>query len=150
MLLTQKHIFIVEDSRQNRVVFKMALSRHGAEVEFERWGHDSIQRLKEFPQVDLIILDLMLAYGISGFDVFDEIRALPRFEQVPIIAVSAMDPAVAIPKVRSKGFAGFIAKPIDISLFPEQIARIMNGERLWATAVAPSYGKPSNHIITEK
>ncbi|SRR5258708_3377203 len=150
MSLTQKHIFIVEDSRQNRVVFKMALSRHGASVEFERWGHDSIQRLKELPQVDLIILDLMLAYGISGFNVFDEIRALPRFEHVPIIAVSAMDSAEAIPRVQSKGFAGFIAKPIDIALFPQQVARIMSGERLWASAVAPLYENPTDPVNTEK
>jgi CheY-like chemotaxis protein len=150
MLLAHKHIFIVEDSRQNRVIFKMALSRHGADVQFEQAGHDSIQRLKALPEVDLIILDLMLAYGISGFDIFSEIRALPRFEKLPIVAVSAMDPAEAVPKVQAKGFAGFIAKPIDISLFPEQIARIMSGERLWATAVAPKFGNSTDHIITEK
>src|SRR5215468_9272762 len=99
MLLEQKNIFIIEDNPQNRVVFKLALVRHGAVVEFERWGNESIQQLKRFTHIDLIILDLMLAYGISGFDVFDEIRTTPRYELVPIIAVSAMDPALAIPKL---------------------------------------------------
>ena len=150
MLLSEKNIFIVEDSRQNRVIFKMALSRQGALVEFEQWGHDSLQRLKALPQVDLIILDLMLAYGISGFDLYDNIHALSRFEHVPIIAVSAMDAAEAIPKVQAKGFSGFIAKPIDIALFPQQIARIMSGERLWASAVGPAYLKPVDQANTEK
>src|SRR5258705_7121109 len=108
MLLTDKHIFIVEDNVQNRVVFKMALVRHGAVVEFERWGHNSIFQLKGMPKIDLIILDLMLADGISGLTVFDEIHALPQYDLVPIIAVSAMEPAVAIPQVQRKGFAAFI------------------------------------------
>ncbi len=150
MLLEQKYIFIVEDNPQNRVVFKLALIRHGAVVEFERWGQESIQQLKRLPQIDLIILDLMLAYGISGFDLFDEIRALPRFEDVPIIAVSAMDSALAIPKLQSKGFSGFIAKPVNIDLFPKQIARIIRGERIWYSSVAPLYENPTHDINMEK
>src|SRR5258705_12091247 len=150
MLLAQKHIFIVEDNPQNRVVFKMALIRHGATVEFERWGLESTQQLRGLPHVDLIILDLMLAYGISGFDVFDQIHALPKFEDVPIIAVSAMDPALVVPRLQASGFAGFIAKPIDIALFPQQVARIIGGDRIWVSAVTPSYGNPTNHANMEK
>ena len=133
MLLNGKHIFIVEDNPQNRVVFKMALVRHGASVDFERWGRDSVHQLRQTTQVDLIILDLMLAEGVTGFDVFDEIRQLPSCANTPIIAVSAMDAALAIPKVRALGFAGFIAKPIDNHLFPQQVARIIRGEQLWYT-----------------
>jgi len=136
MLLAHRTIFIVEDNTQNRVVFKIALARHGALVEFERWGTNSTVLLRTLPHVDLIILDLMLADGISGFTVFDEIRALPQFDQVPIIAVSAMEPAVAIPQVRQKGFAGFLAKPIDLKEFPKQVAKIIEGERIWATSGA--------------
>jgi CheY-like chemotaxis protein len=133
MFLIGKHIFIVEDNAQNRVVFKMALIRHGASVDFERWGRDSVYQLRQAAQVDLIILDLMLAEGISGFDLFEEIRLLPAYVNTPIIAVSAMDAALAIPKARDLGFAGFIAKPIDNHLFPQQVARIIRGEQLWYT-----------------
>jgi CheY-like chemotaxis protein len=134
MLLAHRTIFIVEDNTQNRVVFKMALSRHGALVEFERWGTNSTFLLRSLPHVDLIILDLMLADGISGLDVFDEIRALPKFDQIPIIAVSAVEPAVAIPQARLRGFAGFLAKPIDAKEFPKQVAKIIEGEQIWATS----------------
>jgi len=136
MLLANRTIFIVEDNVQNRVVFKMALIRHGARVEFERSGANSTFLLKALNSVDLIILDLMLSDGISGFSVFDEIRALPQYEHVPIIAVSAMEPAVALPQVREKGFAGFFTKPIDAGEFPKQVARIINGERIWTTSGA--------------
>jgi CheY-like chemotaxis protein len=131
MILKDKHIFIVEDNMQNRVIFQMALIRHGAIVDFERRGRETMTRLGDLSSVDLIILDLMLAEGVSGFDLYDEIRAVPKFASVPIVAVSAMDPGMAIPKTLSKGFAGFIAKPIDNHLFPKQLVRIIEGEQIW-------------------
>jgi CheY-like chemotaxis protein len=133
MLLKDKRIFIVEDNIQNRVVFQMTLLRHGAIVDFERSGRDTISRLNTAAQQDLIILDLMLVDNISGLDLYDEIRQLPKHVDVPIIAVSAMDPALAIPKTRARGFAGFIAKPIDSHLFPKQIAALIAGEAVWHT-----------------
>lgn len=133
MLLKDKRIFVVEDNLQNRIVFQMALVRHGAEVNFERHGQATIFYLEGLSRVDLIVLDLMLAGAIDGFDIYDQIRELPQFATVPIIAVSAMDPSVAIPKARMKGFAGFIAKPINADLFPKQLMMILDGEQVWFT-----------------
>jgi CheY-like chemotaxis protein len=132
MLLKGKRIFIVEDDPQNRVVFQMALMRQGAAVDFERWGTHTVVHLKNTPHIDLIILDLMLPHNISGFDVFDEIRTIPAFEEVPIVAVSAMDATIAMPRAREKGFSGFIPKPIDLNVFSGQIAKIIEGESVWA------------------
>lgn len=131
MLLKDKFIYIVEDNTQNRVVFQMSLVLTGARVEFERWGRDAVTRLEGFRRVDLIILDLMLHNGVSGYDIFDEIRGLPQYDSIPIVAVSAAEPAIALPKTKLKGFSGFISKPIDDSLFPRQIAQILAGEQVW-------------------
>ncbi len=131
MILKDKRIFIVEDNLQNRVVFQMALIRQGASVDFERRGRDTLIHLQGASRIDLIILDLMLAQGVSGFDIFDEIRAVPKFDSTPIVAVSAMDPSMAIPQTRAKGFSGFIAKPIDNIQFPKQLAAIMDSVPVW-------------------
>jgi CheY-like chemotaxis protein len=131
MSLKNRRIFIVEDNWQNRVVYQMMLIRHEALVNFESWGTNAIASLRKLAHVDVIILDLTLGQGISGFDLFDQIRELPNFETVPIVAVSAMEPAIAIPEARTKGFAGFIAKPIDIRTFPDQLAMIIAGEPIW-------------------
>jgi two-component system chemotaxis sensor kinase CheA len=116
---------------QNRLIFQMCLIRHGASVDFERWGRDTLYHLQNLSRVNLIVLDLMLADDISGFDIFDKIRTLPKYDSVPIIAVSAMDPSIAIAKTRKQGFSGFIAKPIDTTQFPKQIASIIAGEAVW-------------------
>lgn len=130
-ILEDKKIFIVEDNVHNRVIFQMALTKHGASVEFERWGKDTVPRLNALRRVDLIVLDLMLAHGVSGFDLFNEIRKLPNFAQTPIVAISASEPAAAMTKAMQQGFSGFIAKPIDDLLLPQQLARLIEGEKIW-------------------
>jgi CheY-like chemotaxis protein len=131
MQLKGKTIFIVEDNTQNRVVFQMVLVVNGARVEFDRWGRECMSRLKNLVQLDLIVLDLMLNNGISGYDIFREIRNLTTYDSVPIVAVSAAEPAIALPKTKELGFSGFIAKPIDDELFPQQLARLIAGEQVW-------------------
>jgi CheY-like chemotaxis protein len=132
MILSGKHIFIVEDNALNRVVYQMTLGvQGGAYLDFDRWGRETVDRLERSHNWDLIILDLMLHRGISGFDIFQDIRALPACNAIPIIAVSASEPAVALPKARELGFAGFISKPIDEGSFVDQVARIIAGEQIW-------------------
>lgn len=131
MLLKGKNIFIVEDNAQNRVIYQTVLMTQGATLEFDRWGRQAEMHLQCFKHFDLIILDLMLPGGITGYDVFKRIRELPGFENVPVVAISAADPSAAIKETREKGFSGFIAKPIDMILLPGQLARIIEGEQVW-------------------
>jgi CheY-like chemotaxis protein len=131
MDLKGKRIFIVEDNAENRIIYQMIFVRQGVTIEFERFGPEAVQRLRHFGQVDLIILDLMLTRGASGYNVFDEIRNQPEFEGVPIVAVSSADASEAILRTRRQGFSGYIAKPIDQTRFPDQLARIMAGESIW-------------------
>lgn len=129
--LSGKHIFVVEDNSENRIITRLALAETGVHIEFDMWGRDTIVKLRKLAPIDLIILDLMLPRGLSGYDVYDEIRKFREFGDVPIIAVSAADSSAAMKKCQEKGFNGFIAKPIDPMLFPEQVAAAMNNEPVW-------------------
>lgn len=128
--LQDRGIFIVEDNLENRMIMRLLLTHHGARVDFDIWGRNTISRLQAFAPVDIILMDLMLG-SAHGSDIFDTIRAVPQFAQVPIVAVSASDPTQAIPMCRRKGFAGFIAKPVNDDLFPHQLIRVMNHETVW-------------------
>ena len=130
MLLKGKRILIVEDDIMNRVVYRVALNVQGALVEFDSVGADTIWKVKR-SKPDLIILDLMLPKGHSGHTIYDEIRQLEGFKTIPIVAISASDPSIAIPRVRSQGFNGFIAKPINQANFTDQILRLLKGEEVW-------------------
>jgi CheY-like chemotaxis protein len=109
----------------------MTLGVEGALLDFDRWGREALSRLKRSPKWDLVILDLMLGGGVSGFDLFQQMRALPDHAHIPIIAVSASEAAVALPRARAMGFSGYISKPIQEEIFAGQIARIIAGEAIW-------------------
>jgi len=131
MLLQGKRIFIIEDNAGNNAVMQILLESQGAKVNFERWGTGAVERLHAFAPVDIILLDLMLPRGVTGYDVFDQLHQIPEFAAIPIVAVSAADASTAIPKTRAKGFSGYIAKPIDYDLFPRQVAQLINREPVW-------------------
>ena len=129
--LKGKRIFLIEDNVGNRAIMQTMLEQFDTKIGFERWGIDTIKKLDEFAPVDIILLDLMFPRGVTGYDIFDEIRSHIKYDDVPIVAVSASEPAIAIPKTRAKGFAGFISKPIDFDLFPSQILAILKREPVW-------------------
>lgn len=131
MNLTGKHIFIVEDNVQNSVIMKVLLEASGAKVSQDRFGTNTIVRMKEAGQIDLVILDLMLAGGRSGYDVFDDMHADPELANTPVVIVSASDPAIEMKKARQKGLQGFISKPIQNHTFSRNIASVLRGDEVW-------------------
>lgn len=128
MLLKGKRIFLIEDNLINRSIMQTLLEREGAIIEFERWGKDTEERLQKFIPVDIILLDLMFPDDVSGYDIFDRIRLLPEFIEIPIVAVSAADDTM---KARAKGFAGYIKKPVDPLQFANQITNILDHKPVW-------------------
>lgn len=132
MTLAEKHIFLVEDNPANAGIMLTALQIEGAITHFDRWGSHTVERLRGLPHIDLILMDLMLANNISGYDVFDRIKATPELAKIPVVVVSASDANVEMGKARAKGFVGYISKPINFSTFPKIVASIIEGEPYWA------------------
>lgn len=133
-LLEGKRILIVEDNVKNLAIFASVLRRKGATVFQDNWNAGTVNLIHDHLPIDIILLDLMLRHGKSGYDIFDEMAAIPDLKNIPIVAVSAADPDTEIPKAKEKGFAGFIAKPVNISQFPEHIATCIGGEKIWVAS----------------
>jgi CheY-like chemotaxis protein len=129
--LKNKRIFVVEDNIGNLTITKTLLEAHGAVVATHRSGHDVLPHLKDFLPVDLIILDLMLPSGVTGYDIFSAIRNQPEFNAVPIIAMSVIERSKVLPEAKKRGFSGYISKPINFQEFPKQISDIIAGENIW-------------------
>ncbi|MBI5928696.1 MAG: response regulator [Chloroflexi bacterium] len=131
--LEEKRIFYVEDNVSNLALVQMILEQQGAKVYFERWGDetDLISRLQSCMPINLILLDLMFAGNTNGYDLFDNIRQIPDFNLIPIAMLSAADPSIEMPKARAKGFTGYISKPVKLTLFPQQVADLINGQHVW-------------------
>ena len=131
-VLQGKSIFVVEDDPTNLAVIRVVLQNAGANVPFDYWGDTTLSKMMGYTgRLDLILLDIMLPHGRSGYDVFDAIRAEPRLEGIPIVAVTASDPDLEMPKVKAKGFSGYISKPIDRHQLPLDLQKILEGEPVW-------------------
>jgi CheY-like chemotaxis protein len=131
MLLQGKRIFVVEDDPSNLAIITTILRRHGASVPFETWGSGAVETLKMCLPIDLILLDLALPRGVSGYDIYDQIKLVPELANIPVVVVTAADPGIEMPKARKKGLNGFISKPLSYTSFGESIEAILNGEQIW-------------------
>ena len=132
--LQGKRIFIVEDNITNLAVFATTLRQQGATVIQNAWNVGTADVLEQKLPIDVILLDINLRRGISGYDVFDEIKANPQLVHIPVVAVTSLDPETEIPKAQGKGFSGFISKPISLVNFPAQIAGVIAGEAVWVVS----------------
>ena len=130
-------IFVVEDNLANRVIMELILEQAGAAMGFEETGLDVPNAMQTFGQVDLVLLDLMLPQERTGFDVLKEIRAVPEYALVPVVAVSARDASEIIPQLRGAGFAGLLSKPIAFERFARQLIRVLAAEDFVYVASTP-------------
>lgn len=132
MKLVGKTIFYIEDDPNNRDVVRMIVESAGAKIEFDKWGFSEliVSKLQNI-HPDLILLDLMFPMNVSGYEIFDIIRQYPQFKHIPIVAISASDPTIEVPKTQAKGFAGFISKPVALHTFIDKLNTILNGQPIW-------------------
>lgn len=129
--LEGKRIFMLEDDVNNLAVVSAMLRRYGATIYFDGWGVETSQTIKAFLPIDLILLDIHLPGGVSGYDVFDAIKEVPELNGIPIAAVTASDPDREMKKAREKGFSGFISKPLRTKSFIKSVLALCNGEQVW-------------------
>ena len=132
MILKNKNIFLVEDDPVNLAIIRSTLKKQGAIVYFDHWGDTTLSKMmKNASSTDVILLDIMLPGKITGYDIFDEIKENTELEQVPIVAVTASDPTLEVPKAKSKGFNGYISKPIDRIKIVQDILSVIDGGEVW-------------------
>ena len=129
MSLVGKKIFVIEDNVINFAVIRTTLQKAQVSAPYDNWGDTTLEKMRNYPfPLDMILLDLMLADGVSGYDVFDAIKEAPEFADIPIVCVSAADPNIEVPKAKAKGFDGYIAKPIRQHNFAKKLEMVLDGD----------------------
>lgn len=79
---------------------------------------------------DLILLDIHML-PISGFEMLEIIRQHAELKDVMVIALTASVMSDEVRKLRTAGFDGVIAKPINQRVFPDLLHRVLRGEQVW-------------------
>lgn len=126
------HVLIVEDNVRNYALVARLLSFMGVkQTEWKRSGWHVLEFAHDtMPRVDLILLDIHLPEE-DGYEVLDRLREDEHFRRTRIVAVTADVSSANLARAQAAGFDGFLAKPIDVDLFPDQIRRVLEGEPVW-------------------
>ena len=90
---------------------------------------------------DLILMDLAMP-GMDGLALTRLLKADPRLQHVPVIAVTAFSMKGDDDKAREAGCDGYITKPIDTRTLPGLIEQFL---QLAASRIpGPAAGNPAN------
>lgn len=131
--MTEPIILYVEDDVRNRRVMEMLLvkSMKLTHVTIFEDSTDFLARAEALdPVPNLIFLDIHVTPH-DGFEMLQMVRGSAHFAHARVLALTASVMNEEVAQLRSVGFQGCLAKPIDSDTFPDTLARIMNGEEVW-------------------
>jgi|GEM_PF-2237421 len=131
---TSKKILVVDDVAENRAVAVGMLDQLGFEMIEAANGADGLKKAQAL-RPDLILMDLVMP-GMDGLEATRRLRALPDFNDVPIIVVSASASADDRQQSLQAGANAFLPKPIEYEHLLAQIASLLRLDLIFAQPVA--------------
>lgn len=119
-------VLIVDDQPAIRRIMSRILEAEGYRIYTAANGQEALQVASEI-MPDVILLDVLMPNGMSGFEVCRRLRQTPFLNDVPILMVTALDDRESRLEGIQSGADDFIVKPFD----PVELqARVKNITRL--------------------
>jgi two-component system, cell cycle response regulator DivK len=116
-------ILYVEDNPDNRVLVRRILMSEDYAVLEAVNAVDALNILKN-TRPDLILMDINMP-DMDGYTLTATIKAMPGFERVPILALTANVMRGDKEKTLEAGCDGYIQKPLDIDLLIREVERFL-------------------------
>jgi len=120
-------VLIVEDNPANRLVLEELLKRSNLETDSVADGIDAIAAVQS-RHYDIILMDMQMP-RMNGLDATRAIRAMPEYEEVPIIGVSANAFVEDREACKHAGMNDFLAKPVEPKRLYGTIAKHLGHEQ---------------------
>jgi CheY-like chemotaxis protein len=115
-----KKVLLVDDDVRNLFALASALESRGLEIVFAENGREGIEALKQHPEIDLVLMDLMMP-EMDGYEAMRALREMQQFKSLPIIALTAKAMKGDREESIAAGASDYITKPVDI----EQLLSLM-------------------------
>jgi len=116
-------ILVVEDLLDSALTLQLLLQMSGHTVAVAHDGQAGLDQARLF-RPDIILCDIGLPGGLSGYDVARSIRATPGLEGIHLVAVSGFGTPEDKEHARRAGFDSHLTKPVDPAILGPMIARI--------------------------
>jgi two-component system, OmpR family, alkaline phosphatase synthesis response regulator PhoP len=88
-------------------------------------GPEAFRVLDRYPDVALIILDLMLP-GMSGLEILSQLRADSPWKNVPCIVLTAAGQETQLREAEALGVAGVMTKPFSPRRLYERVLSLLH------------------------
>jgi CheY-like chemotaxis protein/HAMP domain-containing protein len=110
---------IVDDDPTIQAIARKLLTDNNIHVAVASNGKQALETLQH-ERFDIILLDLMMP-EMSGFEVLEQLKAHPVYNNIPVIVVSSITDKESIVRALSNGATDFVIKPFN---YNELLARI--------------------------
>ncbi len=140
--LNGARILLVEDNAMNQELAVELLGQAGMETVVAETGREALDILAKDDQFDGILMDCQMPV-MDGYEATREIRRMPAFRDLPIIAMTANAMVGDREKVLEAGMNDHIAKPLIVAAMFAVLARWItpkSGARLIARVPSRSDG----------
>jgi two-component system cell cycle response regulator DivK len=112
-------VLIVDDDARNLKLARDVLLAAGYRTLVAETGNDAVALAAEHLP-DVILMDLRLP-DMDGTDAARILRGEARTAVIPVVLLSSISLEEDTAWLANAGFAGYVAKPIDIDEFPSQV-----------------------------
>ncbi len=117
-------ILILEDDTRTAEYVARSLQSVGHQCRVVNRGQDAIDAAKS-ETIDLLVLDVMLPGGTSGFEVCRRVRADSNLYTLPILILSAMTGEEEIAHGLAQGADDYVLKPFDMQNLLQRIEALI-------------------------
>ncbi|KRG64637.1 hypothetical protein ABB27_16200 [Stenotrophomonas terrae] len=118
-----RQVLLVDDDMRNLFALSKSLRARGVNVSMAQDGYKALQQLQENPSIELVLMDIMMP-GMDGYETTREIRKLPEWSNLPIIAVTAKAMHGDRDKCLDAGANDYLTKPVDLD-------KLLSMMRVW-------------------
>lgn len=108
-----RQVLLVDDDMRNLFAIMTVLEAQGMIVHTATNGREAIQKLDSLPKVDIVLMDMMMP-EVDGYDATREIRKDSRFQNLPIIALTARAMKGEREECLAAGASDYLSKPLKV------------------------------------